>query len=625
MTTRITDFHQPSTVTVQSLETGGSGVSSSFGPANVLRLRSNATMWSTSGAQLSLKSLGANSLLLAKSVEIIMPVEIRWQDANNNLLLPNMYDEIWGSNLTDNSFGGVAQTVRLNTSAYERNSISVRPLGFLRSIQNMVITINGSSFQCRPDEFLDAYEAIYYNGRYDDDGATASPPFNNIGSASKPAISEPGRFQRCMNLVKNTNLVHVGHWTPANHGNDNKLNDAVYQYNLKTKLPLAFFIYSVFPALENLTGNSLDSAAHITDLAVEYTFKNECPLMHWFAEPCTEITNSQGIDITDRRYIGTDRMAQRMNTTGESGVDCQRMWNTAVALETSIASTPNVYVNIKRPYLSYIMTEPDVSKTPLLSAYTMPGINFVSYSKEVAIAGTKEKESVNFDYIKIDKLSPLITITVCDAEKDGVNGAVGARTARFSAGAYNQFRRGMSYSGVTCPIDYNSLKINLSVRNQVLGSLDGSLCTERDFWRIFNKYSKLKYSFSDWQKYMKGVLVFSPMELVGVGFSGAYAPYTLSISFDFARAYGDTELISRDYAKLKGSGGIEMPTNKWSGRNMNYKVTLCFLQESLITVSPGACGIEYPRFSQQEAAAQFSGAQVRLDENVLDQYVSTAQ
>ena len=625
MTTRITDFHQPSTVTVQSLETGGAGVASSFGPANVLRLRSDATMWSTSGAQLSLKSLGANSLLLAKTVEIIMPVEIRWKNRAGNRLLPNMYDIVFGSVSTQGT--GQAESIEDGTMCKEFNSISVRPLGFLRSIQNMVITINGSSFQVRPDEFLDAYEALYYNGRYDDDGATASPPFNNIGSAWKSAISEPGRFQRCQNMVKNSSLISVDHNDHTHDGDSYKLIDAVYQYNLKTKLPLAFFIYACFPALENLTGNSLDSAAHVTDLAVEYTFKNECPLMHWFATPCTELINAQAIDLQDARYPeGTSTAGDmRLNTNGGSGPDAYEMWRTVTAVEESISSKPGVFVNIRRPYLSYVMVEPDVSKTPLLSAYTMPGINFVSYSKEVAIPGNSAKGEVNFDYIKIDKLSPLITISVCDSEKDGIGGAIGARTARFSSGQYHELRRGMSYSGVTCPIDLSSLKINLSVRNQVLGSLDGSLCTERDFYRMFLKYSKLKISFSDWQKYMKGVLVFSPMELCGVGFAGAYAPYTLSISFSFARACGDTELVSRDYARKSNAGGVEVPSKKWDARAMNYKVTLCFLQESLITLSPGACGIEYPRFSQQEAAAQFSGAQVRLDEGVLDQFVNTAQ
>jgi hypothetical protein len=131
-------------------------------------------------------------------------------------------------------------------------------------------------------------------------------------------------------------------------------------------------------------------------------------------------------------------------------------------------------------------------------------------------------------------------------------------------------------------------------------------------------------SFTDWQKYMSGMICFSPMELCGVGFAGAYAPYTMSISFEFERCYADTHEQSRNWAKA-GIAGVQSTPNRWYGRNQNYRVNLCFLQESLITLTPGACGVEYPRFSQQEAAQQFSSAQVRLDEGVLDQFVNTAQ
>ena len=618
MSTRITDFHQPSTVTIQSLETGGAGVSSSFGPANCLRLRSDATMWSTSGAQLSLKSLGANSLLLAKEVRINLPVEMRWCNHAGQIIIPNMYSDEFGSNVASGS--GKPLNVDAGTKCQVQDSISIRPLGFLRSIQNMIVTINGSSFQCRPDEFIDAYEALYYSNRFDMWGATSSPPFNNCGGANPR--SEPGRFQRCMNMQQNGNIKYVHH-----DSSDEKLDDAVFEYTLTTKLPLAFFIYSVFPSLENLTGNSLDSAAHITDLAVEFTFKNECPLIHWFACANTDLQNAQSVDLTSSIHGTGTTGQQRLQIDGASGVDCQRMWNTAIAEEATIGSTgrAGIYVNMKRPYLSYVMVEPDVSKTPPLSAYTMPGLNFISYSKEVAIPGTKETETVSFDYIKVDKLSPLITLTVCESEKDGVGGAIGGRSARWKSGANIRLRRGMGYTGCFGRIRLETLKINLSVRNQVLGSLDGSKCTEYDFYRIFLKYSKTKMSFTDWQKYMSGMLCFSPMEMVGVGFSGAYAPYTMSISFEFERCYADTHEQSRNFAKLYSAGGISAPPKRWTGRNQNYRVNLCFLQESLITVSPGACGIEYPRFSQQEAAQQFSSAQVRLDEGVLDQFVNTAQ
>ena len=623
MSTRITDFHQPSTVTVQSLETGGAGVASSFGAANCLRLRSDATMWSTGGAQLSLKSLGANSLLLAKEVRINLPVEMRWVNHAGDVIIPNMYSDAFGSNVS--SGNGQALNIDTDTKCKVQDSISIRPLGFLRSIQSMLITLNGTSFQVRPDEFIDAYEALYLNNRFDMWGATASPPFNNCG-ASNPR-SEPGRFQRCLNMQENGNIKYVGH-----NANDHELEDAVFEYTLTTKLPLAFFIYSVFPSLENLTGNSLDSAAHITDLSVEFSFKNECPLIHWFSCVNTDLQNAQSVDITSLAVHAANNTGQRLQIDGLSGVDCQRMWNSAVSREATIGNATDkangIYVNVKRSYLSYVMVEPDISKTPLLSAYTMPGLNFISYSKEVAIPGDKRTENVSFDYIKVDKLAPLITLTVCESEKDGINNAVGGRSARWKGGVHLRLRRGMGYTGCFGRIKLDTLKINLSIRNQVLGSLDGSKCTEYDFYRIFLKYSKSKMSFTDWQKYMSGMICFSPMELCGVGFAGAYAPYTMSISFEFERCFADTHEQSRNWAKTSNAGGIILENGipkRWFGRNQNYRVNLCFLQESLITLSPGACGVEYPRFSQQEAAQQFSSAQVRLDEGVLDQFVNAAQ
>ena len=88
---KISDFHQPSTVTIQSLETGGAGISSSFGPANVLRLRSDAQMWSTSGGQVSLKSLGANTILSARELRIVQPIEVRFIQHDREVICPNVY------------------------------------------------------------------------------------------------------------------------------------------------------------------------------------------------------------------------------------------------------------------------------------------------------------------------------------------------------------------------------------------------------------------------------------------------------------------------------------------------------------------------------------------------------
>lgn len=628
---RISDFHQPSTLTINSVESGAAGISSSFGPANVLRLRSDAQMWSTSGGQVSLKSLGANTILNAKELRIVQPIQVRFVSNNGDVLVPNAYS-LQSATVQANTGGGGHEYPNMledNDRVKELNSICQRPFGWLRSVQNMVLTINGSSFQCTPDSFIDAYEALYANGRYDEAGALSAPPFNNVGAGL--VFDEPGRYERCRSLVDDAKIEFL-------HQTANQIDDCVFQIDIVSKIPLGPLFYSCFPALENLTGNSLDSMAHVTDLSIEWTYKNDNPFVHWFAGPCLSASSALAQDVTPlpfHTFAGSRMRLQRGADAGTSGFDCQKMWDSAVSQSESIAKTATKashFLNLQRPYLMYTVIEPS-GLTPILPRYTLPGVSFVSYQKEVQIqAGAANKTtSVNWDYIKIDKLSPLVTICCVDAEKDQGT-AIGARTARFKGGggydAVKATRWGYGYSGVTCPIDLSTLKINLSVRNQVLGSIDGSLCSEMDFYRMYLKYSKSKISFRDWKRYMKGLLVFSPMELCGVGFSNAYAPLVLSISFQVSRSYADTGLSGRAWGEQTNvAGGIEIgvdgkPVTRGAVAR-NIRATMTFLDEQLVSLTPGACGIEQVRFTQAEASAQFAGAQVRLDEGVLDQFTQS--
>ena len=138
---KISDFHQPATVTIQSLETGGAGISSSFGPANVLRLRSEAQMWSKSGGQVSLKSLGADTLLLARELRVVCPIEIRFMSDNgHSIYAVNVYSGEQGSSAGTSADGSNDDFKSLFKTAANRvkefNSVSMRPFGWLRSIQN---------------------------------------------------------------------------------------------------------------------------------------------------------------------------------------------------------------------------------------------------------------------------------------------------------------------------------------------------------------------------------------------------------------------------------------------------------------------------------------------------------
>ena len=92
MSVQIKGFSQPSTVTVSSFDNGGSSVVSSFGPKNMLRLRADASVWSKSGGSCQIRGIGNRSLLHAKSLRLVCPLEIRFkQPGNDRVVVPNCF------------------------------------------------------------------------------------------------------------------------------------------------------------------------------------------------------------------------------------------------------------------------------------------------------------------------------------------------------------------------------------------------------------------------------------------------------------------------------------------------------------------------------------------------------
>ena len=127
----VSDFHVPSTLTVQSAENQGMGITSSAGPANCLRLRAEASMWSENGCQVSLKNVGSQGLLHLKELRFVQPVEIRFVDGEDA-------QTVCAINGYKDSFG-MARSTR-NIIAPDLNvmdSVSVRPWGLVRSMQNI--------------------------------------------------------------------------------------------------------------------------------------------------------------------------------------------------------------------------------------------------------------------------------------------------------------------------------------------------------------------------------------------------------------------------------------------------------------------------------------------------------
>ena len=616
---RVTDFHVPSTLTVQSAENQGVGVTSSAGPANCLRLRADASMWSENGCQVSLKNVGAQGLLHLKELRFVQPVEVRFVNdkavstAAHRVMFLNAYRDSndcleTGSELIDPKQVDIA------------DSVSVRPFGLVRSMQNITCSINGSSWQCTPSSFIDSMEAVFGNCRFDEYGATAAPPFNNYGGM-KPC-AEPGRYARCINS-SHEEVVYT-------HYAGDDLDDIVYRYDLVTKLPISIFNYACFPALENVTNNSLDAAALIQDLAFEITYRSsENLIKEWFAQPSVNAYSSQAVALDPFALNGVKGKASFSEGGYDGQICARRMWDSVVAREATIGDAASKaagrYVNVLRPYLMYSIYEPMPSRQAMLQSYTLPSILWTSYKKHVEIKAAEAKGSVSWDYVHLVNMPPLICISCCEASKNKGN-AIGGRQSTWERadaagdmGGVSTHRRGVAWSNISCRPDFSTLKINLSVKNAVLGSLDGSKCTRYDFYRMYLKYSKTAVSYADWDKYLSGFIVFSPQELCGVGFAHGFAPFSVSISFDFWRTACEELVTPRDY--LSGDTGVVRKPDRTTAQA--YDITLSMLGEEKVTLTPGECSISRIGFDNAQIQQEYDSAVKRL-EPVLDQFVSNA-
>ncbi len=613
----VTDFHVPSTLTVQSAENQGMGITSSAGPANCLRLKAQANMWSENGCQVSLKNVGAQGLLHLKELRFVQPVEVRFVSQHNSgeerVMAINGYQDSYGTVQDGND-------VVKASGVFIQDSVSVRPWGLVRSMQNITCSINGSSWQVTPDSFMDGAEAVFGNCRYDEYGATASPPFNNYGGM-KPC-SEAGRYQRCVS----SSHEEILYTRFTNAGENSALVDIVYRFDLITKMPISIFNYACFPALENVTNNSLDSAALIQDLAFEITYKSsQNPLLDWFAVASHDKNNSQAVAQNPFSSLGLT------NDQGFAGsmICARRMWQSVTATENSIANEAGhiarKYVNLLRPYLMYSVYEPSPTRNRLLEMYTLPSVLWTSYKKHVEIKQNEKFGEVSWDYIHLVNMPPLIIISCCEASKNKGTALAGRQPAwdkgqGNDVGAYSTYRRGMSWSNISCRPDFSSLKINLSVKNAVLGSLDGSKCTRYDFYRMYLKYSKTSVSYADWDKYLSGFIVFSPQELCGVDFAHGFAPFSVSISFKFERTACENLITPRSYLEP----GPRVVTKPDRSAAQAYDITLQLLGEEKVTITAGECAITRIGFDNATIQQAYTSAVKRLDEPVIDQFVSQA-
>ena len=225
----------------------------------------------------------------------------------------------------------------------------------------------------------------------------------------------------------------------------------------------------------------------------------------------------------------------------------------------------------------------------------------------------------------MDNLASLICIGVFESDRDGAGGAVGPRQPKYKAGAWQEGCRGAEFHNISCPIRWDTVKINLSIQNSCLGSVTAGLETKFTQYATYLKYAKNKVSFNSWEKYNQ-LLIFSPQELCDVGMALESKKISLSVSFEYERTAADTMTTARDwmrdanhdYYPKPGADGIQRAKHK----PVNYKASLFFLNQEVVTLSPGQAGIEMLTFSPAEVQSAFTSASRTLENPVLDQFVA---
>ena len=633
MSTSIKSFGQPSNITVSSYENGGSTTVSSFGPKACLRLRADASVWSKSGGSVQIRGIGNKTFLHAKELRLVQPCEIRFKlpDGNKRMMINQYLDAVSDFAGTN---GALAHPSRidlwraraLDLSEMEVfNGVHAVENGLFKSMSSLVLSINGSSWQVRPSSFIDSFDKLFSDCRYNSEGQpTACPPYTNANRSIGSQMDQPGNKEACQAFVQGAKVVHRERTSGA--GTAAQLTDIVYQVNFVTKLPIGPLIYASHPALTNLTDNDIHALPHVHDLSLEWSFKQNNPLMYWIKTCSTDIRSSMSVDCGNGTYGNNVTSGNTLMADGESGIDTDGMWQSAVARTATIAdnteANENIYLNLQRPYVTYTLTEAPLARINYKPLYTVPSVRFTTYQQDTAITVGNPTGRVNFEYIQVDSLSSLVCISVFESDRDGPGNAVGCRQPRWKNGDFILGRKGAEFQNISCPIRWETLKINLSVENSVLGSITGGLETQFDMYRIFLKYSKSKVSFNDWSKYCQ-MLVFSPMELTGGGLGLETKPISLSISFDYERTASDTMESTRDWARNANDDYYPDPLNQRGlHTSRNYQASLWFLHQEVATLSPGQCGIELLSFSPQEVQSAFTGASRTLENPVLDQFVS---
>ena len=591
---RIDSVARPAPLTIERPQ-----VWSSFAPEAVLRSKVVADSYTENGFSIAIKSVSPNSLILAKEVIVNQPVEIRFKDANGGggagwngrTMVVNALQQTDGVH-DGGHLGALIQV----------NGIFKRPMGYLNSWVSCVLTINGTSFSSRVQQSLCGLQKFYNECRATKEGYTDCPPYNH--SFRPGCWGQEGVAQRVRTFPDEIKSATY---------NANAMTDIVYSCTLQTRIPVGPFFYAAFPEAYSLTGGRVEALAHVGEMILEVQYDRN-PLKYWFSMASSEISNRMCA-------LGVAKVGGEVNADG-SGIPCwNKMWeNRVVGPITQLAHC----VGLLPPYITLAHYQPP-AWSPLQQVYTYPGMRITQYTQNVQVAAGVSKFNIAFPFIKLDSVAALYMCWIEPADQD-IGAYLGTKLNGFATGAYVDAHDGASWSNIFNPIDWSSVKCQLSVQNAVLGNLTADRSTDYDQYRIYLQYAgqgaKARVSFKEWKLYNQ-CIVFGARELAGM-YQSTYSAATLNLSFSAYRSARDT--LSTQPMLVTTQNAFNAITPEALGQTLprNYTARLVMLHPELITLSENSCAVEEVRLlaSQVESAIVQGSAPVVSDEPDLDNYVS---
>ena len=617
------------------LKTGTNNVSTSMGPLNTLRAKVTATSFSKSSFFIEVKGLSPN-VLLGPYIELCQPLEIRFRNHQNALVIPNQYMDLSNQKMFAGAAVGITGDVPFDHQAARVvDGISTRPNGVIRAMRSCVLTLNGTSFSTTCSQWIDGVEKLYSDGRAENCTGFASncSPYSGVAHPVH-SLKQKGRYERCVKTV-GVDQVKGAVFFPA----DNTLKDVIYKLVLRTRLFLGPWLFSAFPGMGQALGDNYSGAIpYVNSLTVEGQWQDN-PLIHFFQTQSNDDHDSLGVPAASllggfgetAGNAAAVVQAPPTDSTGNKQIDFYTTWQQTIASDAGLTLFPadanavpagGVRCCMLQPYLNIQWLEPDLTIMKLDPTYSFASKRMTCYQEMSQIGTGQMSTQFDFQHIKIDRIAELYMIYVSDAYTD-VGVYRGARKAKWSSGAATLNHKGSAYGNLFAPIDWSSLRISLSTKSNILGNLDAEKLglTEMSQYRKFLKYSQRKnpMSFKEWRMHSQCIL-FSAEE-VFLAFGSTYQQATLNISFKCARQQYDTRFTDKDFlalgnAAVPWAGGISSQVKGATKRN-NLVAHLVMIEPTVITLSQTACSSQDVDFSNAEALAAYrrqessQGAEVR--------------